>query len=249
MESVATTVGDSVTDRGETTQRELVHTTHFRFDVFPWRNGLRSVRSVKFVVRPLLATVTLGVAMVVGVFAGAFAAGAPSVAAQAPAAPMSGAYVLHDLQCDQHDNGVLDLTLVNDDPANAAAFTVATSAKPSQYEVASLSARAITMTGLADGPVVVPVMVNGVSSDVSVTVACDPAQVEVLPPTVAPTTIVASSPPHPVAPPTTQAAISSPADGGFLLPSTGSSLRGLVIGGVLVVAGIAASLLARRRYG
>jgi LPXTG-motif cell wall-anchored protein len=80
-------------------------------------------------------------------------------------------------------------------------------------------------------------------------VACDPAQVEVLPPTVAPTTIVASSPPHPVAPPTTQAAISSPADGGFLLPSTGSSLRGLVIGGVLVVAGIAASLLARRRYG
>jgi LPXTG-motif cell wall-anchored protein len=197
---------------------------------------------VKFATRPLLATLTFGVVA----FAGGLAAGA-STAAAAPATPAAPAYVLHDLQCDQHDNGVLDLTLVNDDPAAPAAFTVATSANPAQYEVAALSARAITMTNLADGPVVVPVMVNGVSSEVSVTVACDPPQVAVLPPTVPTTTIVGSSPAHPVVTPTTAPA-TSPGNGGFVLPSTGSSVRGLIIGGVLVAAGIAASLLARRRY-
>jgi LPXTG-motif cell wall-anchored protein len=200
---------------------------------------------VKFSLRPALAVLTLGVAVLVAVFV----AGISNAAAQAPA---GGAYVLHDLQCDQHDNGVLDLTLVNDDPANTADFTVATGATPAKYEVASLSARAITMSGLADGPVIVPVLINGAASSVSVTVACDRAQVAVLPPTVAPsTTAIASGMPHRGAPATTPAAFSSPADGAdgaFVLPSTGSSVRGLVIGGVLVAAGIAASLIARRRY-
>jgi LPXTG-motif cell wall-anchored protein len=201
---------------------------------------------VKFSLRPALAVLTLGVAVLVAVFV----AGISNAAAQAPAAPAAGAYVLHDLQCDQHDDGVLDLTLVNDDPANTADFTVATGATPSKYEVASLSARAITMSGLADGPVIVPVLINGAASSVSVTVACDRAQGAVLPPTLAPsTTAVASGVPHAGAPATTPAAFSSPADGAFVLPSTGSSVLSLVIGGALVVAGIAASLIARRRYG
>ncbi|MEI8238296.1 MAG: LPXTG cell wall anchor domain-containing protein [Actinomycetota bacterium] len=197
---------------------------------------------MKVFAEPFLGRITLGVVAAVATL-GIGAAMAPTASAQAAGTADGSAYVLHDLQCDPKHDGVLDITLVNDDAAASAVFTVATDAHPSQVTVGPRSASALTMTRLADGPVVVPVMVNGVSSDVAVTVSCDPAQVEVLPPTIAPTTTaVASSPAHP------STIISAPASDGATLPSTGSSTRGLVIGGVLVVAGIAASLLARRRY-
>jgi LPXTG-motif cell wall-anchored protein len=174
--------------------------------------------------------------------------------AEAQGAHGQAAYVLTDLQCDPHDNGVLDITLVNDDPTLVAHFTVATKATPSQVEVAPSSARALTMTDLADGPVVVPVLVNGVSTEVSATVRCDQPEVEVLDapvPTAAPTTTAPAEAQSggPAAVPTTVAAVSNTDAGGEpLLPSTGSSTGGLVVGGLLVAAGIAASFIARRRY-
>jgi LPXTG-motif cell wall-anchored protein len=202
---------------------------------------------VKFLVRPSLGILTLGVAVAAGVVAMGAAPAMAQAGASSPGVTGETAYVLHDLQCDQHANGVLDITLVNDDPVKGAVFTVATAAKPSQIDVGPRSAHAITMTGLADGPVVVPVMVNGVSSQVSASVACDQPDVAVLAPTIAPsTTAVVSSPPHLALP--THPSVTGQVSGAAMLPSTGSSVRGLIIGGILVAAGIAASLLARRRY-
>lgn len=138
------------------------------------------------------------------------------------------AYVISDVQCDTNHNGVLDLTLVNEQASHEAVFVVSTpaSATSSAIAVAAASVSAITFTDLADGALTVPVLVDGVDAGVAVRVACDAPEVAVM------------------GPPVRQQAADEPS-----LPATGrSSTGGLVIGSVLVVAGMAASLVARRRY-
>lgn len=137
------------------------------------------------------------------------------------------AYVLSDVQCDTNHNGVLDLTLVNDQQSQSAVFVVtAPAAASSAISVAAASVSAITFTDLADGALNVPFSVDGVEDVVAVRVACDAPEVAVM------------------GAPVRQQAGASPS-----LPATGkSSTGGLVIGSALVAAGIAASLVARRRY-
>lgn len=136
------------------------------------------------------------------------------------------AYVLSDVQCDANHNGVLDLTLVNDQASQSADFVVteAQSSKSSSIAVAASSVSAITFTELPDGLVVVPISIDGADARVAVQVACDAPEVAVL-----------------------GAPIRSPFTGPSL-PQTGSSTGGLLTGGILVAAGIAASLVSRRRY-
>ena len=138
------------------------------------------------------------------------------------------AYVISDVQCDTNHNGVLDLTLVNDQSSQDAVFVVSTpsSSSSSAIAVAADSVSAITFTDLVDGALTVPVLVDGVDAGVAVRVACDAPEVAVM-----------------------GAPLRSPSAQLPSLPATGtSSTGGLVIGSLLVVAGIAASLLARRRY-
>lgn len=153
--------------------------------------------------------------------------GASLLASSPVADAAGGAYVLHDVQCDTNHNGVLDLTLVNDQPTQAALFVVSgPSSASSPIAVAAASVSAITFTDLADGSLTVPVTVDGVDATVAVSVACDVPEVAVM------------------AAPVRQQSVSSSS-----LPVTGrSSSGGLVIGGLLVAAGSAASLIARRRY-
>jgi len=153
-----------------------------------------------------------------------------SLLASSPAvhAAEGGAYVLSDVQCDTNHNGVLDLTLVNDQAAQEAVFVVyaPSSATSSAIAVAAASVSAITFTDLADGALTIPVSVDGVEAGVAVRVACDAPEVAVM------------------GAPVRQPSVAAPS-----LPATGnSSTGGLVIGSALVVAGIAASLVARRRY-
>jgi len=138
------------------------------------------------------------------------------------------AYVLSDVQCDPYHNGVLDLTLVNDRASQEAVFEVSAPASgtSSAIAVAADSVSAITFTDLADGALTVPVSVDGVDARVAVQVACDEPQVAVM------------------GAPVRQQSAAAPS-----LPATGkSSTGGLVVGSALVVAGVAASLVARRRY-
>ncbi len=156
-----------------------------------------------------------------GLFLGALVVGV------APASADGTAYVTTDVECDQANRGVLDLTLVNDSDTVPAEFVVgdADPAKAALVTVAPLSAHAMTYTELADGDITVPVRIDGAEADVAVTIDCAGPRVESL-----------SAPAHIVGGVTPE------------LPRTGSSTVGLVIGGALVVAGIAASLIARRRY-
>lgn len=135
------------------------------------------------------------------------------------------AYVIADVQCDTHHDGVLDLTLINERAATEAVFMVtdAQSSATSQFVVTPQSAGAVTFTGLGDGPVTVAVEVDGVSADVAVSVACDPP-------------LVASAP----------SGLSRSA--GLALPATGASLTMLLVAAGLVVLGMAASLGSQRRH-
>ena len=98
---------------------------------------------------------------------------------------------------------------------------------PSAIAVAADSVSAITFTDLADGALTVPVSVDGVDAAVVVRVACDAPEVAVMGAPIRQQSTAAAS----------------------LLPETGkSSTGGLIIGSALVLAGIVASLVARRRY-
>ena len=86
------------------------------------------------------------------------------------------------------------------------------------YTVNAGGAYALSYTGLADGTFSLPASVDGSDQSVSLTIDCDAPQVAVLGST------------------------------GSDLPATGAEVKwGLAIGVVLVLAGIGASLLARRR--
>jgi hypothetical protein len=165
----------------------------------------------------------LGAAALVGAIV---AVGAGSAAADV----VDSAYVLFDVHCTPAGDGVLDLTLVNDSADVAASFTVKwRDDDPSAAVlVAPSSAHALSFTQLADGNVDVPVAIDGVATVVHADVECDPPRLtEALRATVNQGTASVDT---------------------AELPRTGGDWGGFAVGGVLVSAGIAASLLARRRY-
>lgn len=140
-------------------------------------------------------------------------------AGTASAAQPGAAYVLADVQCDTGaGHGVVDVTLVNDDAQSSAVFVVAGG---SPIEVGALSATALTYTGVADGAFHVAVTVDGADASVNLSVS---------------------------APPRGSASVAPGRRSGQLAGHRAGDHLGLAIGGVLVLAGIAASLLARRRY-
>ena len=210
---------DATTNRDEASRMVRVgHLTHFESDPYRWR-ALRNI------VRPMRRTSQQRVRWTLG----ALGLGA-ALLATSPAvdAADGGAYVLSDVQCDTNHNGVLDLTLVNERASQEAVFEVTepASGNNSAIAVAAASVSAITFTDLADGAFTVPVVVDGIDAAVAVKVSCDAPEVAVM-----------------AAPPRAQSA-AEPS-----LPATGqSSTGGLVIGGALVAAGVAVSLVARRRY-
>lgn len=150
---------------------------------------------------------------------------APASAAP-PSEPVEGgAYVLADVECDPSHHGVLDLTVVNDH-LSSSVVAVVQGGEP--IIVAPNSAHAITFTGLADGPVTVPVTIDGADATVTATVQCAAPLVEVLP-----------------APAQRERVDRAAGE----LPSTGTGAGwGVLIGSLLVAAGAAASLLARRQH-
>jgi len=152
-------------------------------------------------------------------------AGGLCLAPAATAGAEGDAYVLADVECDATHDGVLDLTLVNERTEGVAVFvlTDVRSLSTTSYSVPPQSATAVTFTGLGDGVVVAPVAIDGADATVTKAVQCDPPVVEVLPA------------PH-------------RKDAAAGLPATGSSTGGLVTGAMLVAAGMAASLVARRRW-
>jgi len=138
------------------------------------------------------------------------------------------AYVLADVQCSPEVQGVLDLTLVNDRSADATFVLLLPGADaPSTIVVAPAEAYAVTYTGLADGPVLVPITLDGADATAAAVVSCDSVRVE-----------------SRAGAPRVAGAV---ADGQPQLPATGSSKGGLMIGSLMVAAGSAASLLSRRR--
>lgn len=166
--------------------------------------------------------------------------GVASIAVPSVAAPSAGAentssndaaYVLSDVHCSRGGDGVLDLTLVNESSLVGAEFIVDghDAASSAAVLVAPSSAHALAYTGLADGEVEVPVRIDGEAGVVREVVDCDPPR---LSSRLSSTAVAGSAP------------VDTPE-----LPRTGSDSGGFVVGGLLVSAGIAASLLARRRYG
>lgn len=189
----------------------------------------RAVRGV----RGIAAT-----ALVVGV-AGLGITAQRAAAEPASPRPAAAAYVLSDVHCSAGGDGVLDLTLVNDSRATAAVFRVDRSdvdrvaahrdaVTSVEVVVAPGSAHAIAYSALSDGPVSVPVQVDGAAQVLHADIDCDR--------------------------PRLASAVSGEVDQGVApvataeLPRTGGDIVGIVIGGLLVSAGIAASLIARRRY-
>jgi len=140
-----------------------------------------------------------------------------------PAAAADGtAYAMVAVQCDYRDQGVLDLTLLNERQSTPARFVVLGG---QVVTVPPQSAQAITLTDLDDGPLSVSISIDGVDASADVVIECDGPTVEVLPGL-------------PVASPSSNQ-----------LPATGSEAGwGVVIGGLLVAAGVIASLVARRHY-
>ncbi|MBI4935889.1 MAG: LPXTG cell wall anchor domain-containing protein [Actinobacteria bacterium] len=177
----------------------------------------------------LLAAISLVVG--VGVASVAVPSAAVRPAAAEETSSNDAAYVLSDVHCSRGGDGVLDLTLVNESSLVGAEFIVDghDAASSAAVLVAPASVHALAYTGLADGEVEVPVRIDGEALLVREVVDCDPPR---LGSRLSSTAVAGSAP------------VDTPE-----LPRTGGDSGGFVIGGLLVSAGIAASLLARRRYG
>jgi LPXTG-motif cell wall-anchored protein len=188
----------------------------------------------------LIATAGIAVASVAG-FGG--------VAAAAPTASTAG------VACVNGD-GVMDLVVTNPATDAPAEFVVTNPETfvASVIELGPASSQLVTIDGLADGSVVVPVQFNGSDASVSTQIACDaPVCTDGVLTTVTddsgvqhqacvavaadPAPARSSLAPQP-APPTT-----SPAR----LPTTGAGTGGLVIAALLVGSGSVASLVSRRK--
>lgn len=161
--------------------------------------------------------------------------GAVGAAADGAAAPAGHeAYVLTDVSCDAAGKGVLDVTLVNDDPTAPASFqVVAAPLLPTQVIVVGPGARRNLRLGdLADGEVVVPVNLGPSAQEVHATIACA-LGVEA----------------HMGARVVTAPRV--PDDGSLPVVSESPSRSGdwtFIIGGALVAAGTLSAHLVRRRY-
>ena len=161
--------------------------------------------------------------------------GAVGAAADGAAAPAGReAYVLTDVSCDAAGKGVLDVTLVNDDPAAPAAFqVVATPMLPIQViEVGPGARRNLRLGDLADGEVVVPVNIGASAQEVRATIAC-----------------ALGAEAHMGARVVTAPRL--PDDGSAPAQSSAPSRSGdwtFIIGGALVAAGTLSAHLVRRRY-
>jgi hypothetical protein len=167
-------------------------------------------------------------------------------------------------------DGVMALTVTNP-AADADAQVVVTNPETfvaSAIDLAAGASQVVTVNGLSDGFVVVPVVVDGNDQSVSTQVSCDaPVCAEGALTSVVDDSGVehqacvesatavspAAAPPAPEAKatlaPSTVATHSTPAQAGSTakLPTTGAGTGGLVIAALLVGSGSLASLLSRRR--
>jgi LPXTG-motif cell wall-anchored protein len=164
-------------------------------------------------------------------------------------------------------DGVVDL-LVTNPASDAAAEFVVTNPETfiaSVIDVAPSSSLFVTVDGLADGAVVVPVQFNGNDASVSTQISCDPLTC----PEGAPTTVTddngvqheacvesAAAAPvvpapaaaaAPVAPKRSSLTQTVPTTSPGQLPKTGAGTGGLIIAALLVGSGSVASLLSRRK--
>ena len=160
-------------------------------------------------------------------------------------------------------DGVMDLAIHN--PASAMAEVVVTNPETFVASVIDLepgASQVVTVAGLSDGSVVVPIQFNGNDASVSTVISCDPlvcaqgvltvvtddngvqheACVDSAADAPAPTPPAnpdkATLVPKPTSTPTTSAP---------QLPKTGAGTGGIVIGAILVASGSIASLLSRRK--
>ena len=168
-------------------------------------------------------------------------------------------------------DGVMDLVVTNPATDVSVEFVV-TNPKTfiaSVIDVAPSSSLVVTVDGLADGLVVVPVQFNGNDASVSTQIACDaPTCAAGVPTTVTDENGVqhqacvdsaAADPAAPATPAPSTAAPSTPARSSLTrsapttspsqLPTTGAGTDGLVIAALLVGSGSVVSLLSRRKPG
>ena len=192
-----------------------------------------------------------------GIAAASFV-GLAGIAHAAPTASAS------SVSCANGD-GVMSLTLSNPASDAAGEFVVT---NPSTFvasviEVGPSASQSVTVDGLSDGSVVVPVQFNGTDASVSSTVSCDsPACAEGVLSVVTDDAgvqheaCVASAAETPVAPAATphRASLTSqttspttPTTSPGDLPKTGAGMGGVIIAAILVGTGSVASLLARRK--
>ena len=178
--------------------------------------------------------------------------------AQAAPAPSSAVIACVD------GDGVMSLTLTNP-AADAGAEFVVTNPQTFVASVVDLAAGAsqvVTLGGLADGSVVVPIRVNGTDASVTIQISCDPPVcTEGALSTVTDQSGVqhqacvasAAAAPVPVAPVRASlvplATRTTTATPQSTLPTTGAGTGGLVIAAVLVGSGSLVSLLSRRKRG
>lgn len=193
----------------------------------------------------LLLTVGVSAACLVG-FGG--------IAQAAPTASTSG------VACVNGD-GVMNLTVSNPAPDASAQFVITNPETfiSSVIVVAPSSSQVVTVDGLSDGAVVVPIQFNGSDASISTLIACDPATC----PQGVLTTVVdgngvqqqacvdsaAAAPAVPASATPAKSNLSQPASTKSVrkLPTTGAGTGGLVIAALLVGSGSIASLLSRRK--
>ncbi|MEY2400168.1 MAG: hypothetical protein QOJ08_279 [Ilumatobacteraceae bacterium] len=194
--------------------------------------------------------------IVAAVIAAGSLAGLGGIVDAAPSASTAG------VACVNGD-GVMNL-LVTNPATDAPAQFVITNPETfiaSVIDVAPGSSQVVTVDGLADGSVVVPVQFNGNDASVSSLIACDAltcAQGVVATVTddngiqhQACVDSAAADPavpvPAPPVPPKAGLSQPDPATGPAQLPRTGTGTDGLVIAALLVGSGSVASLLSRRK--
>jgi hypothetical protein len=186
--------------------------------------------------------------------------------AQAAPAPSAAA-----VTCVNGD-GVISLTITNPAVDAEAEFVVTNpqTLVADVIELAPAASRVVTLAGLPDGSVVVPVQVNGNDASVTTQISCDPPVcTEGVLSTVTDQNgvqhqaCVASAAGAPAAPPAPSAPVASAAparsslgpvgprtasaSSQATLPTTGAGTGGLIIAAVLVGSGSVVSLLSRRR--
>lgn len=186
--------------------------------------------------------------------------------AQAALAPTSAS-----VTC-MNSDGVISLTIANPAPDADAEFVITNPLTfvAHEIELAPGASQLVTIGGLPDGSVVVPVQVNGSDASVTSQIACDPpvctegvlstvtdqsgvqhqacvasaAEAPATPPTPAAPAASTAPPRASLAP---VAARTASASSQATLPTTGAGTGGLVIAAVLVGSGSVVSLLSRRK--